>query len=168
MHIGDIMADYAYVDLTILSSDIDKAISIIEKDFSFMGPVLFNYLEEGNARISTCSFDEVKWGELPFLDAFANEGIPYEANTSGDYNISEVDRYCRYTADGKKEVKELYEDSDKFSLSFLLQSLDRKDAPEFLIKWAEAKQKEIEILSWENQEENKKTYLMHKLLGVKE
>lgn len=106
-------------------------------------------------------FEEVNYGELPFLGEFRKAGIPYESRweRGGEYSAGE--QSCRFTADGSVITKERDDDEVNPDLDLLFSSIDDHEA---LKKIIQERHDAVTVLPWENQVEYGKRYVMKQLL----
>ena len=145
------MGDRVHVMLEVLSIHAETVESIDDS---------FDYQEEDNG-ITAFNFTEVNYGELSFLSELEHKGISYSASWSSGCEFSAGCKSCRFTADGQKIIKEIYENHKNPSLQHLTLLLDNYTAlREYIEEFAES----IKVLPWDNQEEYGKIYLTKQLL----
>jgi hypothetical protein len=109
-------------------------------------------------------FDEVNYGELPFLRTLEERGIAYDSDWSpGDDYVSGT-RYCRYSEDGLLQTKEVQSTERNPDLQKLLDRIDDWPA---LRKFILEHKEQVSEPGWDNQLEYGKRYKARMLLQPK-
>jgi len=147
------MGDRTSVALRILASQAEEA-------KEYFGGYGFD-VDKSNKGFTDCCFDEVNYGNLDFLGDLAAAGIAYSSSWGNGDNYASGTEYCRFTAEGKCIVTQVYDDSQDPSLDSLLKLIDEPNAlREFIL----LHQKKVSPLPWDNQEEYARIYKTRKLI----
>ena len=127
----------------------------------------FDYmLVSTNPRIIEYIFNEVKWGELDFLDDLHEQGIPFDF--SNDDSDDRRFIKCRFTPDGEMILEDYLESDTKieaqdfiFAFESCKSSQDKVDLMNaYYMKLTNL----INPLPWDNQVEYGKLYRTRKLI----
>ena len=154
------MGDRTDVTLTVLETDREATINIIKSTKQWRSS---NYI--GNAgNISFCYFDfeEVNYGDLPFLPLLIQAGIPFDSSWGHGSEYDPGTTSCRFLDNGHAQVKDNIPSDPSIAITALLARIDK---PAELVQYIRDKEDEFTVLPWDNQEENKKTYRTLRLLG---
>ena len=147
------MGDRTSVTLTVLTAHADRTREII-------GDVVDSSKLPCNR--TEFYFDEVTYGNLNFLDALQEAGIPYESAWSRGDEYGEGAQYCWFTPEGAGLVKEVYDSGRNPELTLLLEFIDQ---PEKLKQVILEHVEKVSAPSWDNQEEYAKIYMTRKLIA---
>lgn len=154
------MGDRTDVTLTVLETDREATINIIESAGHWSLSIY-----KGNAN-SRCfcyfEFEEVNYGELPFLNLLVQAGIPFDSSWEYGAEYAPGTTSCRFLDNGHAQVKNNIPSDPSIAITALLARIDK---PAELIQYIRDKEDEFAVLPWDNQEENKKTYRTLRLLG---
>jgi len=146
------MGDRTSVELAVLNSHAATA----EEMFVYAA----NIKEIGEC-ITYFYFDDINYGELPFLNALLAAGIAYSSEWQRGGEFGPGCSSCRFTADGEAETKELYEGDQDPSITQLLQYIDEPHKlRSFILEYKE----KVSVLPWDNQEEYGKIYRIKQLI----
>ena len=150
------MGDRTTVYLTVPASMKERA----EAQFGSYTPIDENAADvlEGFHRFT---FDEVNYGELPFLENLTSEGIPYDSDWCQGGEYGEGMESCRFIAAGGVVIKTVYACDANPSMQQLIARIDHPDMLRQFILEHQAHQKS---LPWDNQEEYSKLYRMIQLI----
>lgn len=106
-------------------------------------------------------FYEVINGQLEFLPELQKQGIAYNSSWDRGVDFDHGTEYCRFTKDGKKIVKTIFDYQINPSLHELIKLKDRpKRLRDFVLKH----EKKLEVLPWDNQVEYGKIYSLRQLI----
>lgn len=108
------------------------------------------------------AFYDVNYGELPFLDALENAGIPFDSDWDSGSEYGPGCDSCRFTADGDAIRKSIADDYRNPSIDELMKNInDYAALKNFITKHYD----EISVLSWDFQEEYGKIYRTKQLIA---
>lgn len=108
------------------------------------------------------TFEEVGYGELPFLEALTKAGIAYDSSWSRGDEYGPGTESLRFDAEGKPFTSTLYESGINPELSSLMALIDKPDELRtFLLEH----QADIADRPWDNQEKYGKIYLAKQLIN---
>ena len=147
------MGDRTNVTLTVLASQKGKAQDLFgdeQPNTDYENGILFEF-----------NFDEVNYGNLPFLKKLKENGIAHDSHwgDGGEYN--EGTTSVRFTEEGKLVEKTTYTHNENPSLSSLMSLLDNPGA---LVHFIRYHHERVTPLPWDKQEEYGKLYQMMQLL----
>jgi len=152
------MGDRTYVTLTVRLVDRDKTMKIATKDG--WTPAEHDMFPE-NSMFIDIGFEDVNYGELPFLYKLEEAGIPYDSSWAKGDNYDEGTYYSRYTDDGQLLSVELNEEDYSIPIRTLVDLLpDYNELADYIRKQRDG----IAIMSWINQERNSKLFLVNQLI----
>lgn len=155
------MSDRSYVTLTILTSDCAAALPLMS-DYTACEEAASTIHETGSmTSITSYGFEEVNYGELPFLPALILAGIPFDSDWGSGNDYGSGTKSCRFTAEGVAQVKELYDSDSAIELKELMERIDH---PELLEQYIRDRVKSREVLPWKDQAVNQKLYRTTKLI----
>lgn len=155
------MSDRSFVILTILTSDYAAARPLMGGE-SACGESESTIHEEGNSTaVTSFEFDEVNYGELPFLTTLILAGIPFDSDWGAGSEYGSGTNSCRFTAEGVAQVKELYDSDSAIELEELMERIEH---PEVLKQYILDRVKSREVLPWKDQAANQKIYRTTKLI----
>lgn len=107
-------------------------------------------------------FEEVNYGDLPFLEALRKAGIAYDSYWSRGDDYGPGTESLRFDAEGKPFTSTLYESAINPELSDLMALIDKPDELRtFLLEH----QADVADRPWDNQEEYGKLYLAKQLIN---
>ena len=107
-------------------------------------------------------FEDVNYGDLPFLEALQKAGIAYDSSWSSGDNYGPGTKSLRFDAEGKPFTSMLYESAINPELSDLMALIDKPDELRtFLLEH----QADVADRPWDNQEEYGKLYLAKQLIN---
>lgn len=109
------------------------------------------------------AYDEVKNGQLPFLKALQDQGVPFNSEWEGDFDFDKGTLYCRFTENGERILKTVY-DLDFYIGIYKLNC--NRDDHEKLKHLIDCANDTIHVLSWDHQVEYGKRYLANKLITL--
>lgn len=147
------MGDRTNVTLTVLASQKGKAEALFDGELP--------QTDYENGILWEFNFDEVNYGNLPFLKELKDNGIAYNSHwmDGGEYN--EGTTSVRFTEEGKLVEKSVYAKNVNPDLESLVKLMDNPGALVYFIKWH---QERVTPLPWDKQEEYGKLYQMMNLL----
>lgn len=155
------MSDRTFVTLTILASDYAAARPLMV-GYTACGESKLTIYEEGNPTVVTSfEFEEINYGELPFLNSLILAGIPFDSNWGDGSEYGAGTTSCRFTAEGVAQVKELYDSDASIEL---VELMERIEHPELLKQYIQDRVKSREVLPWKDQAANQKLYRTTKLI----
>lgn len=110
-------------------------------------------------------FYEVNYGNLPFLDALMQAGIPFDSDwdSGGEYGAGV--ETCRFTPDGQAIRKETANEYRNPEISKLMGLLDKPDELKACIV---EHFNHVTSLPWDNQIEYAKIYRLTRIITPKE
>ena len=124
------------------------------------------YLVETKPRILEYLFDEIKWGELSFLDDLHEMGIPF--NFSNDDSDDCRFIKCRFTPDGEMILQDYLESDTKIDADTFIDEIDKCKTPEQKLDYINrlyiSCSNILNHLPWDNQIEYGKLYRTRKLI----
>ena len=147
------MSDRTTVVLQVLTVHLKQVKTIIKGESDIDREDKFTYIW----------FDEVNFGELPFLKSLEEKGIPYASSWESGSTYDSGTRYHRFTDEGEAVQKDVYDDALNPVLSALMELLDSPQKLAEAIVEAHAK---VTPLPWDTQEQNSKRFLARKLIGA--
>jgi hypothetical protein len=148
------MGDRTTVTLTVLKSQEADAQNIFDSDSEYRSE---------NGVLVECTFHEVNYGNLDFLDQLQEAGIAYDSRWEAGSNYGAGCDYCRFTPDGDVVLKGISDDYRNPSIDLLMKKLDDYAALKaFIIEH----HIEVTVPGWENQEEYAKIYKVKKLIST--
>lgn len=158
------MSDYAHVILTVLPVHEEQVLGIAGID-----EYTPYYSNKDNGELVDLYFEEVNYGELPFLYALMEQGIPYTSSWSSGDEFGEGEQTLRFTPEGVAIVKNLYK-TDKYTHINYLEKLckeysDNSELGVALRKYVAGQRDTLEILPWKNQVEYGKRYRALQLIN---
>lgn len=148
------MSDRATVWLTVLYSQ-KEATEAICKSY---------YIPDGecDAPFMKYLFEEVDYGNLPFLDDLRDAGIPYDSRWGAGYEYGEGVKSLRITADGGFITREMYDAEINPPIDELMKLIgDPAELRKFIIQHHSYGLP----LSWDNQEEYVKVFKTKQLIS---
>lgn len=151
------MGDRTTVHLVILRKDAHLIEDLIsenygEEDGFNADPLLIQY-----------RFDEVNYGDLPFLPTLLSMGIPYDSDWGRGDEYGEGTESLRLDLEGKPIEKAHYAEDAGIPVSALLPFID---SPTELRNLILTRKEELSVLPWDDQEANAKLYRMRSLIGL--
>ena len=108
------------------------------------------------------SFEEVNYGELPFLPKMADAGIPYNSSWSSGSNYGAGTEYNRYTSEGCTVFLNVFDEDINPSIVALMTVIDE---PIKLQEMVRNHHQDTTPLPWDNQVEYAKKYRVLKLIN---
>ena len=114
------------------------------------------------ANIIRLSFEEVNYGELPFLSEMADAGIPYNSSWSSGSNYGAGTEYNRYTSEGCTVFLNVFDEDINPSIVALMTVIDE---PIKLQEMVRNHHRDMTPLPWDNQVEYAKKYRVLKLIN---
>jgi len=152
------MGDRTYVTLTVRRVDRDKTMKIVQ-DVDWQPYDQDTFPE--NSMFTDIGFEDVNWGELPFLSLLEKAGIPFNSSWAEGSEYGEGTYYSRYTDDGQLLSVELNEEDYSIPIRTLVDLLpDYNELADYIRKQRDG----IAIMSWINQERNSKLFLVNQLI----
>ena len=119
-----------------------------------------------NPRIIEYIFNEVKWGELDFLDQLHEQGIPFDF--SNDHSEDSRHISCRFTSDGEMILQDYFESDTRIEGNDFIRTIDLCTSPEEKLKFLNEQYMKLSnlltLLPWDNQVEYGKLYRTRKLI----
>lgn len=107
-------------------------------------------------------FEEVNYGELPFLEALRKAGIAYDSSWSRGDEYDPGTESLRFDAEGKPFTSTVYESDINPNLGALIALINKPDELRaYLLKH----QKKVADPPWDNQEEYGKLYQVKQLIN---
>lgn len=153
------MGDRTYVNLTVQLCHKAQVSEIAESNYADPDDV------SDGEQCCVLGFNDVNYGELPFLDALQASGIAYDSAWDAGSDYGAGTSSCRYNEAGEIEVKTVYVSGENPPLEELLQ---RIDDPAALKQYILLHQENITSLPWLHQEEYGKRYRTKKLIQPRE
>lgn len=154
------MGDRTFVSLTVLAEHAEEARGY----FTYSAYHHDDQCKEDGCAVCMFDFEEVNYGELPFLDRLEEAGIPFDSCwSSGDEYTSGQDS-LRFTPNGVAIRKEI---SDAYINPPLQQLIALIDDPTALRTYILAHKERVHIVGWEHQAEYRKLYLTRRLIEPK-
>lgn len=148
------MGDRTHVVLTVMSCHHDDVLKIFEKHS--------DNITKGQ-EFSYFSFDEVNYGNLPWLDTLIETGIAYDSEWGHGAEYSSGMEFCRFTADGELQRNSFDDSSKNPNLDTLIGLIDKpKELRKYILEYKD----KIIPLPWDNQEEYGKLYRMRQLIAA--
>ena len=108
------------------------------------------------------SFEEVNYGELPFLPKMADAGIPYNSSWSSGSNYGAGTAYNRYTSEGCPVFLNIFDEDINPSIVALMTVINE---PIKLQEMVRNHHQDTTPLPWDNQVEYAKKYRVLKLIN---
>ena len=121
-----------------------------------------NITHDAAADIIRLSFEEVNYGELPFLSEMADAGIPYNSSWSSGSNYGAGTEYTRYTSEGCTVFLSVFDEDINPSIVALMTVIDE---PIKLQEMVRNHHRDTTPLPWDNQVEYAKKYRVLKLIN---
>ena len=148
------MGDRTYVQLTFPKEHYDVVKPFAEdactEDYYAHTPNLYCFC-----------FSEVNTGDLDFLRELRNLGIAYNSSWDRGDNYKEGVEYCRFTPEGKRVIKTIYDGDENPRINELLIRIDSyEELKQYILDHAERHS----ILPWDNQVEYGKIYRAMRLI----
>lgn len=153
------MGDRTYVVLTVPLAHKQEVLQICK---NYSSP---SEQEEIGTEIVQLHFEEVNYGELPFLEELQHRGIAYDSEWEDGGSYTKGGSYLRFTEQGKAVHKEIYDNCRNPDLNTLLQVVDD---PVALRAAVLAHLEFVKVMDWTDQVERGKTYQVMQLLQVGE
>ena len=150
------MGDRTSVTLTVLRLQAEEAKACFGSDKNYAHQV-----ESSDLLLIQWEFEEVNYGELPFLRLLEKAGIAYDSYWSNGDEYGAGCSYCRFTSEGEAVKKDLYDNEDCLSMDVLTALMDQ---PVHLRRRIVDKIDERTVLPWDHQEEYGKLYRMKQLI----
>lgn len=147
------MGDRTYVELTIPTECEALANTVIN---AYEEP---EWNKDQDFMVGT--FNEVNYGDLPFLSDLADLGIPYESQWDAGSEYGAGIEYGRFTPNGEYTTLTVYESTRNPDIDELLRLSSK---PKELIQYTHKYAEENTPLPWDNQVEYGKIYRMKQLL----
>jgi hypothetical protein len=155
------MGDRTSVYLTIIKSQKELIEEFISGNF---GTESYNTLDVANyPELITYYFEEVNYGELPFLNKLKEFGIAFTSNWESGAEFAGGNQYLRFDEQGDEVGICLYDNALNPQLYSLMQRIDK---PAELRQYILDFKKDLEVLPWDNQEEYGKIYRAKQLIGA--
>lgn len=153
------MGDRTYVTLTVRRADKDRVLQICDTaDYAPETPDQ----DPNDVNFVHMGFEDVNYGELPFLPALEKAGIPFESSWASGDEYGEGTSYCRYNDEGDHVPYVLYEENYLVPIHELMKRLhDYNSLAEFIRE----KDQGLQIIPWDNQERNAKLFLTKQLIN---
>lgn len=150
------MSDPSTATLTVLTSQAAQAKELFDYESSEDPQV--------DGPITNFIFNEVNYGDLPFLPALRNAGIAYDSNWSGGYEHEAGTLSCRFSPDGEAVEKEVYESDLNPDLDALLAVIDKPvQLRQYIL---DHKEKVTVPYLADANEEHGKLYRVRQLVGI--
>ncbi|MCD1628494.1 hypothetical protein [Marinobacter shengliensis] len=153
------MGDRTYVTLTVRRVDKERTLQICKE--ANYEPNELNQLP-GSSPLQNMGFEEVNYGELPFLRDLVKAGIPFDSSWASGDEYGEGCEYSRYDDFGNHNNKKIFESDEAIQVHLLEAHLQDYNALADLIK---EKVKALYVLPWDNQEHNAKLFLTKQLIN---
>ena len=150
------MGDRTTVNLYVLRSQAQRAQKLFSKDFESEEQVMLD-----GSYLFSWSFEEVNYGELPFLSELTAAGIAFDSAWDNGDEYSSGYASCRFSSEGELVQKDLYDNEDSIPLFVLTRLLND---PETLRQKILDTIQERTVLPWDHQEEFGKLYRMKQLI----
>lgn len=153
------MGDRTYVTLTVRRADKERVLQICQ---------IAQYEPESpdqapnNPQFVWMGFEDVNYGELPFLDTLEQAGIPYDSSWASGDGYGEGTAFCRYDDEGNHVPVELYEADFTVHLDELASRLHDYNA---LADFIRRSKHGLYVIPWTNQERNAKLFLTKQLIN---
>lgn len=155
------MFDRTYVTLYILKEHLVRVREILECH-GVLHDALFHNM--GVSPITAAfEFEDVNYGDLPFLDELQQEGIAYISYWEAGDKYGASKQVLRFTPEGEAIVKKLYDSEENPPLYELMEHLNN---PDKLIKFIKDHHSTRQILPWDNQVEYGKKYRLMRTIGA--
>lgn len=120
-----------------------------------------NITHDEAADIIRLSFEEVNYGDLPFLPKMAEAGIPYNSSWGTGSAYGPGTDYCRYTSEGCKVLLNVPDEDINPSIVALMTVINE---PIKLQEMVRNHHQDTTPLPWDNQVEYAKKYRVLKLI----
>lgn len=154
------MGDRTYVTLYVKTSQAEAAAAVF-------GDIILDtpgYVVE-YGKLTAWGFDEVNYGELPFLNKLREAGIAYDNTWDRGNDYGAGTESCRFTPEGEAILRTIYDDDLNPDIHELMARIDDPEAlREFILQHKE----NTTTLPWDNQEEYGKTYQAMQLIISKQ
>lgn len=147
-----IMSDRTYVILTV-PTEYTEQVKTLAKSIE-------DVFDQMNGR-TDFHFTEVNYGELEFLPALKEAGIPYSSNWERGDEYGPGGEHVRFSAEGDYLDWTLYDTDENPSIEKLLSLLDDPTALRQYILDHKASR---EVLPWDNQVKYSKRFLARRLI----
>lgn len=154
---GETVSNRTNVVLYVLESQAEEVQDIFEQNFPYVKPDESGY----TPGLIYFEFDDVMHGELHFLPELLKAGIAYDSCWEEADSYSEGTEHARFNEHGVLQVLSVNSEEKNLSLCVLMPLIDN---PEKLKEYILKRQQEITPLSWDNQEEWGKRYLVMQLV----
>lgn len=157
------MGDRTYVVLTIPKEHKKLATKVIQQ-------AGWDICNDETSCPETCAwgYDEVNYGELPFLDQLQNQGIAYVSSWSKGDEYGEGEAVLRFTDTGEFILKERYESDALIHYSEIdritMESYSTDEFARRVKSLAKQKKENFTDLPWDNQVEYGKLYRARRLI----
>ena len=149
------MGDRTSVILTILRVHAERAVEI-------MGDEAPEASDEVDYEYVEYSFDEVNYGNLPFLGKLRDAGIAHDSTWADGSEYSAGTHYCLCTQNCYCIEKSIYYCDLSIDVNILMAKIDEpKELRALIIKHHET----VKVLDFDDQEEYGKRYLAKKLIS---
>lgn len=114
-----------------------------------------------NSDYVTYTFYDCKYGELSFTDKLTELGIPHNREWESGHEYSAGVETIRFTSEGKVQRIVIYDGSRRIDIDTLVELINNyEDLKEYIL----TKQKENEVLPWDNQIEYGRIYMARRLI----
>lgn len=148
------MGDRTTVTLSVLTAQAKTAEALFVDRY-------FDVALDTDPLIFQWTFEEVNYGELPFLHKLQQAGIAYDSEWGRGDEYGSGCKSCRFTSLGTAIDKEIYDENLNPNLAALLERIDQSD---HLRQYILDHQESITTLPWDNQEEYGKRYRVTQLI----
>jgi hypothetical protein len=152
------MGDRTFVTLTVPMECKPQVLQLC-KDYSSPSE------REDVGNLAIMYFEEVNYGELPFLDQLQDHGIPFDSEWEDGGSYKAGGAYLRFTPEGKPDFKEIYDNCRNPDLGTLLQLID---VPDELRKNILAFKESVLVMDWDHQVEYGKIYRVKRLIQLEQ
>lgn len=151
------MGDRTHVTLSVLRAQVTDVEAIL-------GENLGDSFDAPGSDLVYFMFEEVNYGELPFLPELIEAGIAYESSWESGADFSAGTEHCRFTETGELQQLQVFVASVNPSLVDLLTLLDGPDPLEEIRGYLLQHKARVTPLPWENQVEYGKRYRARELI----
>lgn len=153
------MGDRTYVTLSVRRTDKERTLQICEQ--ANCSPTEHEEFPESLDFVHM-GFEDVNYGELPFLKELVKAGIPFDSSWASGNAYEEGCEYSRYDDFGNHITKQICESDEAIQMHLLESHLQDYNALADLIK---ERAKALHVLPWDNQEHNVKLFLTKQLIN---
>ncbi len=147
------MSDRTSVTLHVLKVDADKARATFNDSPA--------YTDTSDELLTEFGFDDVNYGNLPFLPKLLEAGIAYNSSWGSGDSYGPGTFSLRFTAEGNPVTWELYDETINPNLVDLMERIDK---PVELRQYLLAHEAKTIEPTWDNQEEFSKIFRAKQLI----